>query len=171
MDSKGTQPYVYMYPFFPKSPSDQAATQHWTEFLCYTVGSCWLSILSVAVCTCQSQTLKWGQSCETEPWTCAICLTVSELSWIPGGHPVGIRELADVGEKISILLDTDGLPWWLSGKESTCQAGDSGLIPGSGRSPGRGNGSPLRYPCLGNFMDRGAWWATVHGVAEELDTT
>jgi len=40
-----------------------------------------------------------------------------------------------------------------------------GLIPGSGRPPGEGNGNPLLYSCLGNPMDRGAWWATVHGVA------
>ena len=51
------------------------------------------------------------------------------------------------------------------GRESTCNARDQGLIPGSGRSPGEGNGNPLQYSCLGNPMDRGAWWATVHGVA------
>ena len=44
--------------------------------------------------------------------------------------------------------------------------GDSGLIPVSGRSPGEGNGKPLQYSCLGKPMDRGAWWAIVHGVAE-----
>ena len=43
---------------------------------------------------------------------------------------------------------------------------DVGLLPGSGRSPGEGNGNPLQYPCLENPMDRGAWWATVHGVAK-----
>ena len=49
-------------------------------------------------------------------------------------------------------------------KESACNAGDLGLIPGLGRSPGEGNGNTLQYSCLENSMDRGAWWATVHGV-------
>ena len=52
------------------------------------------------------------------------------------------------------------------GKESACKAGDAGLIPGLGRSPGEGNGNPLQYSCLGNPMDREAWCATVHGVAK-----
>ena len=74
------------------------------------------------------------------------------------------------------------MPWWsaffqslsfnsgfLGGsddKESACNAEDLGSIPGSGRFPGEGNGSPLQYSCLGDSMGRGAWWATVHGVAE-----
>ena len=49
--------------------------------------------------------------------------------------------------------------------KNLCSAGDLGLIPGLGRSPGEGNGDPLQYPCLENLMDRGAWWAAVHGVA------
>ena len=49
-------------------------------------------------------------------------------------------------------------------KESACNAGDLGSIPGPGRSPGGGNCNPLQYSCLGNPMDGGAWWATVHGV-------
>ena len=51
-------------------------------------------------------------------------------------------------------------------KASACNAGDLGLIPGSGRSSGKGNGNPLQYSCLENPMDGGAWWATVHGVAK-----
>ena len=51
-------------------------------------------------------------------------------------------------------------------KASTYNARDLGSIPGSGRSPGEGNGNPLQYPCLENRMDGGAWWATVHGVAK-----
>ena len=54
------------------------------------------------------------------------------------------------------------IPWWLRQKESACNAGELGLIPGSVRSPGEGNGY-LQYSCLGNPMDRQAWWATVHG--------
>ena len=57
-----------------------------------------------------------------------------------------------------------GLPWWLSGKESACQVGDTGSIPGLGRSTGGENGNPLQNSCLGNPADRGAWWTTVHGV-------
>ena len=59
-----------------------------------------------------------------------------------------------------------GLPWWLSGKESACQAGDSSSIPGSRRCPGEGNGTPLQYSCLENPMDRGAWQVIV---AKESD--
>ena len=50
--------------------------------------------------------------------------------------------------------------------DSTCSAGDPGSIIASGRSPGEGNGYTLQNSCLENFMDRGAWWATVHGVAK-----
>ena len=63
------------------------------------------------------------------------------------------------------------LPWWLSGKASSGNAGDTGSIPGLGRSPGEGNGNPRKYSCLGNPMDRGAWWATVHGITKESDMT
>ena len=64
-----------------------------------------------------------------------------------------------------------GLPWWLSGKASSCSAEGSGSIPGLGRSLGEGNGNPLQYSCLENPVDREAWQATVHGVEKELETT
>ena len=51
-------------------------------------------------------------------------------------------------------------------KNLTDKAREAGLIPGFERSPGKGNGSPFQYSCLGNPMDRGAWWATVHGFAK-----
>ena len=72
------------------------------------------------------------------------------------------------------MPDTEeGLGLWVTlglggsdGKESACNAGDLGSILGWGRSLGEGNGNPLRYSCLENRMDRGAWRATVHGVAK-----
>ena len=77
---------------------------------------------------------------------------VFEISWYKTWHIVGTQH--------------PRLPWWLISKESACSAGDIGLIPRLGRSPREGNGSPLQYSCLGNSMDRQAWWATVHGITE-----
>ena len=68
-----------------------------------------------------------------------------------------------------LLHRLGGLSWWLSNKESACDTGaarDPGLIPGSGRSSGGGHGNPLQCSCPENPTDRGAWRATVHGVAE-----
>ena len=59
-----------------------------------------------------------------------------------------------------------GFPGGASGEESPCNMGDPGLVPGLGRSPGEGNGNPLRDPCLENSMDRGAWQAMVHGITK-----
>ena len=64
------------------------------------------------------------------------------------------------------LITYLGFPGGSVGKESACSAGDPGLIRGSERSPGEGNGKPLQYPCLENPMDRGAWWGAVYGVAK-----
>ena len=64
-----------------------------------------------------------------------------------------------------------GLPGGSVVKNPPANAGDTGLIPGSERSPGEGNGNPLKYSCLGNLMDRGARQVTVHRVAKELDMT
>ena len=69
-------------------------------------------------------------------------------------------------EHTRLLAVTLGFPGGSDSKESACNAGDLGLIPGSGRSPGEGNGYPLRYSCLENSVDRGAWWATVHRGAK-----
>ena len=57
-----------------------------------------------------------------------------------------------------------GFPGGSNGKESAWNTGDPGSIPGSGRSPGEGNGNTLQYSCLENYMNTGAWQATVHGV-------
>ena len=64
-----------------------------------------------------------------------------------------------------------GFPGGSVVKNLPANVGDSGSIPGLGRSPGEGNGNPFHFSCLGNPMDRGAWWGTVHGVTKESDTT
>ena len=72
-----------------------------------------------------------------------------------------LKRLSSSGNKIII-----GLPRWFSGKESACQAGDMGSIPGSGRFSGEGNCNPLQYSCLRNPMDKGAWQPIVHEVSK-----
>ena len=67
-----------------------------------------------------------------------------------------------------------GFPGGSDGKEFAYNTGDvrnAGLIPGSGKTPGEGNGKPLQCFCLENSMDRGAWWVIAHGITKELDMT
>ena len=68
--------------------------------------------------------------------------------------------------KMQMLIPYLCFPGCVVVKNLPANVGEKCLIPGSGRSPGEGNGSPLKYSCLGNPTDRGAWWATVHGVTE-----
>ena len=63
------------------------------------------------------------------------------------------------------LSHSSGFPGGTDGEEAACSAGNLGSIPGLGGSPGEENGNPLQNSCVENPMDRGAWWATVHGVA------
>ena len=88
------------------------------------------------------------------------------------GVPKSRTRLSDFNSLHFTFTVYRGLPRWLSGKESTCQWRRQGfLMPGSGRYPGAGNGNPLQYSCLGNFMDKGAWQAILHGVTKKSDTT
>ena len=75
--------------------------------------------------------------------------TVAKRSFLPGA-----------------VLRLKGFPGGSDGKKSACNAGDPGSIPGLGRFPGEGNDNPLQYSYLENSMNRGAWWASVHGVAK-----
>ena len=79
-----------------------------------------------------------------------------------------VRTVVMRGAKVfsRVLEDRQGFRVGAEVKVSACNVGDLGSIPGSGRSPGEGNGNPLQYSCLENPMDRGAWWATIHGVAK-----
>ena len=72
---------------------------------------------------------------------------------------------ADDSSILKQIFSLGHFPHSSVGKESAFNAGDLGLIPGSGSSPAEGNGNPLQYSCLENPLDRGAWQATVHGVA------
>ena len=72
---------------------------------------------------------------------------------------------AKCGREIKLLRVWQGFPEGSDGKKSAGNAGDPGSIPGSGRPPGEGNGTPFQYSCLENPIDRGAWWAIVHGVS------
>ena len=89
-------------------------------------------------------------------------------SWHPSGASLGLPVLCRpcTPENLPLAMLFLGFPDSSDGKESACNAGDSGLIPGWRRSPGEGDGYPLQYSGLENSMDRGAWWATVHGVAK-----
>ena len=69
-------------------------------------------------------------------------------------------------EQIIVEKLEEGFPGGSDGKESSCNEGNAGSVPGSGRSPGEGHSNPLQYSCLENPMDRGAWWAMVHRVAK-----
>ena len=82
------------------------------------------------------------------------------------GQPQVLKSTASGAHGFAGVLGSTSFPGGSEGKASACNAGDPGSIPGSGRSPGEGNGNPLQYSCLENPMDGEAWWATAHGVAE-----
>ena len=94
------------------------------------------------------------------------------VQWLEPGAFTALAQLQSlVGEVISYKLPSaththKKFPCSSDGKEAACSGGDLGSIPGSGRSPGEGNGNPFQYSCLENSMDRGAWQVTVYGVAQ-----
>ena len=83
---------------------------------------------------------------------------------IQGLEPLTLRVIMRLGEMelSQVALVLKNLP------ANAGDVRDTGLIPGWGRSPGEGNGNPLQYSCLENSLDRGAWWATVHGATQSL---
>ena len=89
-----------------------------------------------------------------------------------GLHFAGKRKAQNAGEETSsdqliwLLLSISCFPGGTIVKNLPLNAGEAGSIPGFGRSPGVGNGNPLQYSCLENSINRGIWWATVHGVAK-----
>ena len=73
--------------------------------------------------------------------------------------------------QIKVITSSLSFPGGSDSKESICNVGDPSLTPGSGKSPEEGNDNSLQYSCLGNAMDRGAWWARVYRVTKESDMT
>ena len=110
-------------------------------------GSWWLH----ALC------LSWILGSKGEDYARNSCLPISILSFF-------LTEIDCSSLRQGFCLK--GFPGGSDGKESTCNVGDPGLIPGSRKIPGGGRGNPLQYSCLKNPMDRGACWATVHGMAK-----
>ena len=103
----------------------------------------------------QSQPLDWA------PWG------LGGWWWARQARSLSYRGLWGWVSSISLFVNSiNGLPWWVMGKETACNAGVAGSIHGSGRYPGGGHGNPLQYSCLENPMDRGAWWTTAHGIAK-----
>ena len=106
------------------------------------------------------------------PLRCLSSHTTSHLSLSSSCHhsspphqQKGLNDTLLPCQPFPLFFSSQKCPGGSDGEESACNVGDPGLIPGLGRSPGEGNAYPLQYSCLENPMDRGAWQATVHGVA------
>ena len=121
--------------------------------------------------------LESTQHSFSQPLTLWLLLLrlAAEISWRKSQRPAKeiLHKITLLNSRVTSLMTNNlrGLPRWLRGKEPTCHAGDRRSVPGSRRPPGEGNGNPLQCCSLENPMDRGAWRATVHGLAKELGTT
>ena len=106
---------------------------------------------------------KNNKTCKrSQPWPCIV------EGLLERDYLVDVRsKTGDRGRKTLFW----GFPGGSVVKNSPANAGNTGSFPWSGRSTGEGNGNPLQYSCLGNPMDRGAWWTIVHAVTKESDTT
>ena len=139
----------------------------------YNLHKQWITMEYVKAVYCHPAYLTYMQSTswEAQGWKKQIELLVKILyckfSW---DILIFIQYLLVVSDmKLSIkytAINRRGFTGGSDGKESACNAGDLGLIPGLGRSPGEENGNPLQYSWLENFMDRGTWQATIHRVAK-----
>ena len=118
----------------------------------------------------QARILEWvaisypRESSQPKDWTLISCVSCigREILY----HCTTWEALTSILTEIKYHVVLTGLPWWCSGKESACSAGDQALIPEWGRSSGEGNGNLLQYSCLENLKDRRVWQATVHRAAQ-----
>ena len=129
-----------------------------TIFIFYQLSMCW----NKYICTWASQAVLVVKNLP------ANAGETGDLGWIPGS---GKFHGGGHDNPSQYLCPKNSFPAGSVVKSPPANAGDTSLIPGLGRSPGGGNGNPFQYSCLEHFMDRRGWWATVHGVAKESDTT
>ena len=135
-----------------------AHTYHKTYILCNLflfLVNCHCSILALPYCVSFCCTAKWINY--TYTYTPSFFRFLSHLGY---HRALNLLCYTISSHQLSILYIVEyyvGFPWWLSGKESACNTGDLDLIPGLGRSPGRGHGNPLQYSCLENPKDIRAW--------------
>ena len=108
---------------------------------------CFISTVSV-------RNERWGRVLSTEPW----CLVKGGLQAVTAWFRFSL-----LGDTLNLRFESWGFPGGAEVKASACSVGDLGSIPGSGRSPGEGNGNPLQYSCLENPMDGRVWGTTVRG--------
>ena len=183
--NKVTQLYVYIYPllfgfFFHLGLQ---AREQWVEcpvlysrfslVIYYSIYGASLLAQLVKNLPAVQETWVWSQGRE-DSLEKEVGSHSSTLAWkIPWTEePGGLQSMGSQRVRHDWMTNTFtftlhsvfGLPQWFNGKESTCNAGDVGSIPGLERSSGGGHGNPLQYSCLENSMDRGTWQATVHGV-------
>ena len=111
-----------------------------------------LDVLSFYLTSC-----LWSRNPSRTPYYIQLSCLLRLLLVVTVSHTLLFRDDLD---------SFGGFPGGSEVKESACNEGDVGSVPGFGRSPGEGNGNPLQYSCQENLMDGGAWWATVHGVAK-----
>ena len=158
----------------------QAAVYHWHTYTCMHAGTCIVQVFThVHIHVPMSMCVTWMHAHVHTQMSLDICVNTCLLPYLMKSKTPWIV-------RSSVILWTWGrgkilrIKFWynaflgflggLDGKESACNAEDLGSIPGLGRSPGEGHGNLLQYYCLEISTDRGAWWATVHGVAKP-DTT
>ena len=118
-----------------------------------------------------SSVLSWRIPRDWGAWWAAVygvAQSRTQLKWLSSSSSVymSVSVCQSVPAFFCYLVSIHYFPGGSEGKKSACSTGDLGSIPGSGRSPGEGNGNPLQHTCLENSMDRGSWQATVHGVSK-----
>ena len=126
----------------------------------------WSSPASTQLLSFYSIVLNWNSWCMLVSGVHRIIWHLHTLWSDHHANSTNHLSPSKVGTLLTTFLMLQGFPGGWDGKESACNVGDLGLIPGSERSLGEGNGNPSQYSCLENSMDRGTWRAIVHGIAE-----